>query len=68
MTDRREALNTGDVLHMLQIAALLIAAGVAYGKFNVIAEQSQENHVQLNRIEHYLSSRDPRYWELTKEQ
>lgn len=63
----RRAISTGDILHVLQIAVLLAAAGVAYAKFQDSAEQSQANAHKLDRIEHYLSSRDPEYWQRSKD-
>jgi hypothetical protein len=66
--EKRNPMNRGDILHVIQIATLLFAAGVAYGQFKVVAVQTEDNSVQLNRIEHYLSSRDPKYWQITKEQ
>lgn len=68
MDDRRKALNTGDVLHIVQIAMLLLAAGVAYEKFEMAAEQSGRTADKLERIEHYLSSKDPSYWRLSRDQ
>jgi hypothetical protein len=65
MNDRRMAFNIGDALHVLQIAVLLIAMGVAYEKFNAAADASSHTADKVERIEHYLSSRDPNYWRLS---
>ena len=64
----RRAISTGDILHVLQIAVLLASAGVAYAKFQDSAEQSRINANKLDRIEHYLSSKDPEYWIRSREQ
>lgn len=55
--------NMGDGLHLLQIAILLIAIGVAYEKFDENTKVTGTHTEQLNRIEHYLSSKDSRYWD-----
>lgn len=60
-------LNVGDLLHLLEIAVLLISIGVAYEKFTAAADQVELQRAQLNRVEHYLSSKDPDYWRLSKE-
>lgn len=65
MTLDRKPLNTGDVLHIFQIALLVGAMGMAYQQFQEQKAAVAEHTVQLNRVEHYLSSRDPRYWEFT---
>jgi hypothetical protein len=58
--------NLGDVLHLVQIAVLLITIGISYQKFNQNAETTGTHTEQLNRIEHYLSSKDPNYWNESK--
>jgi hypothetical protein len=60
-------LNTGDWLHLLQIAVMLISLGAAFERFRVMSENIDQHTDQLNRMEHYLSSRDPEYWQRTKE-
>jgi hypothetical protein len=59
-------INSGDLLHLLEIAVLLISVGVSFEKFQVTQDQVTEHTQQLNRIEHYLSSRDAHYWEIVK--
>lgn len=68
MTVNGKPLNTGDFLHILQIALLVGAMGMAYQQFQEFKTQVQGHTVQLNRVEHYLSSRDPRYWEFTRKE
>lgn len=60
-------LNIGDILHLLEIAVLLISIGISYEKFNEAASQVTEHSQALNRIEHYLSSKDAQYWKLSRE-
>lgn len=57
----------GDVLHFLEIAVMLIAIGVNYGKFQQIAADVSNHGLALDRIEHYLSSQDQQYWHKTHE-
>jgi hypothetical protein len=54
--------NLGDALHILQIAVLLVSIGIVYAKFDANAITTGVHTEQLNRIEHYLSSKDPNYW------
>jgi hypothetical protein len=54
--------NLGDILHLVQIAVLLISIGIAYEKFDIFTSQVSVHTQQLNRIEHYLSSKDSEYW------
>lgn len=54
--------NFGDLLHLVQIAVLLISIGIVYEKFDANAAVTNVHTEQLNRIEHYLSSKDPEYW------
>lgn len=56
-------MNLGDILHVLQIAVMLIAIGIAYEKFDIFTTQVGTHTQQLNRIEHYLSSKDSHYWD-----
>jgi hypothetical protein len=58
--------NLGDALHIFQIAILLIAIGIVYEKFDANAIVTGTHTEQLNRIEHYLSSKDPDYWDHSK--
>lgn len=58
--------NLGDILHVLQIAILLGSMGVVYQKFSDNQVQVSIHTQQLNRIEHYLSSKDRAYWNQSK--
>lgn len=62
MDNNGKNLNLGDVLHLAQIAVLLISIGIVYEKFDAFTLQVSTHTRQLNRIEHYLSSKDPEYW------
>jgi hypothetical protein len=68
MDDRRRRLNTSDVLHLVQIAVLLISVGVAYEKLDLAVQQSSRTADKIERIEHYLSSKDPEYWRRSKDE
>ena len=63
MPERRERTwNLGDLLHLVQIAVLLISIGIVYEKFDIFTAQVAVHTQQLDRIERYLSSNDPEYW------
>lgn len=59
--------NLGDALHLLEIAALLLSMGMTYQKFAEASAQVSIHTRQLDRIEHYLSSKDPSYWKASRE-
>lgn len=56
-------INIGDWIHIVEIAALLISLGMNYQKFEQIAVDVGRHTETLTRIEHYLSSKDPEYWQ-----
>lgn len=60
--------NIGDFLHVVQIGILLVSLGMIYEKFQQTLDLTGTHSRQLNRIEHYLSSKDPEYWKQTKEE
>lgn len=62
MNGKPITLNIGDWLHLLQIAVLFISLGFAWSRLDMAAAQVNHHTQQLDRIEHYLSSRDPNYW------
>jgi hypothetical protein len=65
LIDRRKVnkgLNLGDILHILTIVTLVFSMGVAYQKFDANAIVTNIHTQQLDRIEHYLSSKDKDYW------
>jgi len=55
--------NMGDFLHLLQIAMLLVSIGAFYQKMSGAIDTMTTHSQQLNRIEHYLSSKDSHYWD-----
>lgn len=55
--------NLGDILHIVQIAVLFITIGIVYAKFDANNAVTTIHTQQLNRIEHYLSAHDPKYWD-----
>lgn len=57
----------GDLLHMIEIAMLFISLGVSYEKFEQTRAQVEVHTQSLDRIEHYLSSKDAKYWKLSKQ-
>lgn len=63
----KPSFNSGDILHLLEVVVLLVGMGVAYDKLQTAADQVANHSRQLDRIEHYLSSRDPEYWQRTRE-
>jgi hypothetical protein len=54
--------NLGDLLHIIQIAVLLVSIGIVYEKFDANAAVTATHTQQLDRIERYLSSEDSDYW------
>lgn len=66
MNGNRHQWNVGDFIHLVQIAILLISIGIVYAKFDANSTVTNIHTQQLNRIEHYLSSRDPKYWDESK--
>lgn len=62
-SDRRKVtFNFGDALHVIQIAILLMSLGIMYEKFQIVQETTEKHSNSLDRIEHYLSSKDKDYW------
>jgi hypothetical protein len=59
--------NFGDILHVLEIAVLLISIGIYWQRLELTMDREVEHGIKLDRIEHYLSSRDANYWKLSKE-
>lgn len=62
----RPSLNAGDLLHLVEIAVMLISIGIVYEKFDANALVTGVHTQQLNRIEHYLSSKDVEYWNASR--
>jgi hypothetical protein len=66
MTIDGKEFNFGDLLHIIQIAVLFISIGIVYAKFDSNAAVTTIHTQQLNRIEHYLSSKDQNYWNASR--
>lgn len=69
MAERRKVdrgLNLGDILHVVQIIVLGITIGVFYAESTANVVVTKTHTEQLNRIEHYLSSKDPNYYETSR--
>lgn len=62
-----QKLNFGDWLHIVQIAVLIGSLGVFYQKIDSALHMVGAHAQQLQRIEHYLSSKDTNYWKLSRE-
>jgi hypothetical protein len=56
-----------DLKTLLQIGALVGAIAAGYVKFqgqvDTVVEQVGKIHIQTERMEHYLESSDPQYWQ-----
>jgi hypothetical protein len=65
--DGSRKLNFGDLLHFLEVAVILISIGINFERFEAMAKTSEGHTQALDRIEHYLSSQDPKYWHKTHE-
>jgi hypothetical protein len=55
-------LNWGDWANIIQIILIIASAGYYYAKFDANAVVTGIHTQQLDRIERYLSSKDPDYW------
>lgn len=64
MTEKNEPLNRGDWIHIAELVILVFGMGVAWGQLSAAVKLGVENHQHLDRIEHYLSSKDPSYWRI----
>lgn len=62
MNGDRHQWNLGDILHVIQILALAFTLGGIYATFKSVNATTEIHTQQLNRIEHYLSSKDANYW------
>lgn len=62
---RKHEFNIGDYLHIFEVAVLVGSMGAAWSTVQQAVTQVKEHTQQLERIEHYLSSRDPEYWQRT---
>ncbi len=67
MTTNPFRLNPGDWLHVMEAVVMLITLGMFIRTIQYTEAQVDKHSDQLNRIEHYLSSRDPEYWQRTQE-
>lgn len=67
MSEPGQRFNSGDALHILEIAVLFIGMGMAYQQLKASADQVNQHTHQLDRIEHYLSAHDPNYWKIVEE-
>jgi|HubBroStandDraft_2_1064218.scaffolds.fasta_scaffold331262_3 hypothetical protein len=59
-------INLGDILHIAQIVALFISVGIFYQQSADTREKVDKHSESLERIEHYLSSKDAQYWYLSQ--
>jgi len=66
--DKRNSLSFGDLLHGIQIAVMLATLGIFYQQIQSGLEEIRNLKTQTTRIEHYLSSKDPHYWEHAEKQ
>jgi hypothetical protein len=67
MTTHPFRLNPGDWLHVVEFGLLLVTLGMFVKTIQYTESQVDKHSHQLDRIEHYLSSRDPEYWQRTQE-
>ena len=59
-------INFGDVVHLIEIATLFVSIGVTYQKFEQTMALVNTHAQSLDRIEHYLSTKDSKYWQIAK--
>lgn len=62
MTVNGKELNIGDLLHVGQIAVLVVALVAGWVRMQMAAEQQAKDSRKLDRIVLYLASHDPEYW------
>lgn len=62
-----QKITLGNWLTILQIALLVGSVGVVYQKVDSALHAVASHTQQLQRIEHYLSSKDSNYWKLSRE-
>lgn len=67
MPNEKEHINLGDWLHIFQIVVLFISLGILYEKIDMSMQTTNAHTVKIDRIEHYLSSKDANYWKITKD-
>ena len=60
-------LNVGDIAHLAEIAVVVVALFGFYAKVDQAMKAVESHSAQLQRIEHYLSSKDANYWKLSRE-
>jgi len=70
----RKQWNLGDVVNLAQLGMLiaslcfgLIKVGAIEARFDAILAQVGHHSQQLDRVEHYLSSKDAKYWQQSRE-
>jgi hypothetical protein len=55
------------VLYVIQIVVFIAGFGIAYQRFDDAAKKVEVHTEQLNRVERYLSMKDPDYWRLSRQ-
>lgn len=55
--------NWGDFLHAIEIFLLVLSLGMGYQRMQDGLEQIKQLQTTVTRIDHYLSSKDLRYWD-----
>lgn len=62
----RGPLSLKDISDWVKVAAMFVALGIGYahlmGKVDTSAKQISDMQNQTTRMERYLSSSDPQYW------
>jgi hypothetical protein len=59
--------NWGTITNFLTIAAVILSIGMNYQKFQENAQAVASHSQALQRIEHYLGSKDANYWRETNQ-
>lgn len=64
-------LNTGDFLHIFEVVVMIVSFVAAVARFDAKFDQNAAQVIihtqQLNRMEHYLASKDPEYYKRSKD-
>lgn len=59
----RRPLNSGDVLHIVQLLLMVLFLGAYYQKLEDGLAELRSLGTRVERMEHYESSKDPHYWD-----
>ena len=75
MTIERRPLNTGDILHLVEIGVIIFGMGMGWQQLRTNLETTarqdailKDHGSVLHRLELYQASKDPDYWKFAESQ